>query len=130
MAASQVNRALIHRLGAGKMLRLSGAVQSIVGIAMLIVAISGWGGMVAYVVPLFFYVACTGIVMPNATALAMADEQKNAGAASALMGFLQFGIGTISALTISALHAVTPIPVAAIVATCGIATTIALAAAK
>ncbi|HEY1720883.1 MAG TPA: Bcr/CflA family multidrug efflux MFS transporter [Magnetospirillaceae bacterium] len=130
MAASQINRALIHRLGAATMLRAAGAFQMLVGVAMFIVAVTQWGGMIAFVVPLFLYVACNGIVMPNSTALGLADQQKNAGAAAALMGSIQFSVGTISALSIGALHAVTPLPVAAVIALAGTLTTLALLAAR
>ena len=130
MAASQINRALIHRLGAATLLRAAGAFQMLVGIVMLAIAISQWGGMFAFVVPLFLYVSCSGIVMPNSTALALANEQKNAGAAAALMGSIQFTVGTISALSMGALHAVTPQPVAAVIALAGTLTTIVLLAAR
>lgn len=130
MTTSQINRRLIHRLGTEKLLRLGGYLQSASGIAMLAVALTGWGGVLAFVVPLFLYVAGLGVISPNSTALGMADHQKNAGAASALMGSVQFAVGTVSALAVGALHAVTPLPVAAIIAACGIATTVVIVAAR
>ncbi len=130
MAASQINHRLIHRLGTAPLLRWGALLQALAGIAMLIVAFTGWGGMYALIVALFLYIAGLGVVSPNSTALAMAGEQKHAGAASALLGALQFGIGTVSALVVGALHAVTPLPVAAIIAVCGVVTALVLIAAK
>jgi DHA1 family bicyclomycin/chloramphenicol resistance-like MFS transporter len=130
MAASQINRRFIHRLGTLKLLRLGAYLQTAAGIALLVVALTGWGGLYAVIVPLFLYIAGLGAVSPNSTALAMAGEQQNAGAASALMGFLQFGVGTVSALAVGALHAVTPLPIAAIIAVCGLVTTFVLTAVK
>ena len=37
--------------------------------------------------------SCCGITYPNAAALCMAPFAKNAGTASALLGFIQIGIG-------------------------------------
>ncbi len=126
MAASQTNRRLMHRLGAVKLLRIGGGIQSAAGVIMLAAAATGWGGIVGFSIPLFVYVACIGVISPNATALAMADEQRHAGAASALMGAIQFAIGTLTALATGALHAVTPLPVAAVIAVCGVMTSIML----
>lgn len=94
---------------------------------MLVVALTGWGGVVAFAVPLWFYVGCLGAIIPNSTALAMAEEAHHVGAASALIGAMQFGIGTVSALSMSALHAVAPPPVALIITGCGFATSILIA---
>ncbi len=127
MIASQLNHRLIHRLGSARMLHLAGYVQCGAGAAMLIAALTGWGGIVAFAVPLWFYVGCIGIVAPNATALAMAEEGHHIGAASALIGALQFGIGTVSALSIGAFHAVTPTPIAVIIALCGVMTPLLVA---
>ena len=58
--------------------------------------------------------------MPNATALAMAPHGRNAGTASALMGTMQFMLGAISALTIGAIHFRSAVPMAGMIALCGV----------
>ena len=43
--------------------------------------------------PLLFLVGCTGLLLPNATALALEGQAAVAGAASAMFGLLQFAVG-------------------------------------
>jgi len=122
MAVSQVNRALLRRWGPARLLRIAGGVQAVAGLALLAAAALRADSMLAFAAPLFVFVATIGAIGPNASAIAMAEEERNAGAASALLGAIQFAAGTASALTVGALHAVTPLPIAAIVAACGIGT--------
>jgi DHA1 family bicyclomycin/chloramphenicol resistance-like MFS transporter len=75
--------------------------------AGLVIAVAGGFGLVATVLlglglawilpPLFLLVSSVGIVMPNATALGLADQADNAGAASALIGVTQFLVGGLTA---------------------------------
>jgi DHA1 family bicyclomycin/chloramphenicol resistance-like MFS transporter len=66
------------------------------GIALLVMVVSGIG--LAGVLPsLFLVVASLGLVMPNATALALSNHPRTAGSASALIGVLQFAIGAVAA---------------------------------
>ena len=65
-------------------------VAMIAGLVLLVDAYSGFGGFAGILVPLFFYIACHGFVLPNTTALAMAPHGQVAGSASALLGTLQF----------------------------------------
>ena len=66
------------------------------GLVLVVDASTGFGGFAGILVPLFFYIACHGFVMPNTTALAMAPHGKVAGSASALLGTLQFVLGAIA----------------------------------
>ena len=72
-----------------------------------------------FLIPLFGYVAALGFIFPNSTAGALADQPHRAGAASALLGTLQFFLGTIAATTLSILHAESARPMSLIVGTCG-----------
>ena len=119
--ASQLNGRLLHRrLGAERVLRLAGWVQAAAGLALLVMAVSGVGGLPGIMLPLFVYIACGGFVMPNATALAMAPFSTHAGTASALLGSVQFALAACAALAVGALHAVSAIPMAGVVAACGL----------
>src|SRR4051795_3432747 len=51
----------------------------------------------ALLVPMFAIVSSLAFVMPNATALALADHPEVAGTASALLGVIQFLVGAIAA---------------------------------
>ena len=76
----------------------------------------GWYGLVATLVLFFIYLSCTGLTYPNAAALALAPFNKNAGSASALLGFLQLGIGAVISTFISMAPPRDSFPIIAILA--------------
>jgi DHA1 family bicyclomycin/chloramphenicol resistance-like MFS transporter len=118
--ASQLNgRFLHHRFGGDTVLYGANVVQTLAGIVLLAAALTGIGGLAGILVPLFFYIACIGFVMPNATAQAMALYGKNAGAASSLLGTLQFTLAALVAIGIGAMHNATAVPMAAVIALSG-----------
>ncbi len=67
--------------------------QLIFALLFLPGAWNGWYGFTMVLVFLFVLLSCAGLTYPNAAALAMAAFSRNAGTASALLGFLQIGIG-------------------------------------
>ena len=89
------------------------------GACLVLDAYSGFGGFAGILVPLFFYIACHGFVLPNTTALAMAPHGRVAGSASALLGTFQFVGGAIAGSLVGAFANGTPVPLAAVVAGCG-----------
>ena len=96
MGANVMNGRLVGRVGQEPLLRrgLAGLVSGSVAIALA--AIAGLGA--AVILPLLLVtVGSLGFVVANALALAMAGERAHAGAASALFGLFQFGVGAIIA---------------------------------
>lgn len=89
---------LTLRLGVDRMV-LTGTLLALAGGTAM--AAGGWSGHFE-VVPILASVAVfllgMGIVMPNAMAGAMAPFPRMAGAASALMGFAQMGVGALASL--------------------------------
>ena len=69
---------------------VAGAVS---GAALLALAATGTGGLVAVVVPLWAMLFASGLALPNAPALALSRYGESAGAAAALLGAVQFGVG-------------------------------------
>jgi DHA1 family bicyclomycin/chloramphenicol resistance-like MFS transporter len=61
-------------------------------------------------------VASLGLVMPNATALALANHPRTAGSASALIGVLQFAIGAVAAPFAGVGGTSTALPMALVIA--------------
>ena len=61
-----------------------------------------------------------GGVMPLTTALAMGPHGSVAGSASALLGTMQFGIGALVGLVLGALQDGTAVPMALVIAGCGV----------
>jgi DHA1 family bicyclomycin/chloramphenicol resistance-like MFS transporter len=119
LAVSQINGLLLPRLGTVRLLRIGALIQACGAGALVAAAATGFGGIAGIIAPLFVYVACIGVVYPNSVALAMGPHPENAGAASALLGTLQYTLATVCALAVGGLHAVQPLPMALIMVACG-----------
>jgi MFS transporter, DHA1 family, multidrug resistance protein len=120
VVASQFNARLVPRHGPAVLLKIANRVQTIAGLVLLAAALTGAGSMAGIMVPLFVYIACIGFILPNSTALAMAPFRANAGMASALLGTVQFTLGAVASTIIGLLHNQTPIPMAGLIAVCGV----------
>src|SRR5690606_8826201 len=117
---SQVNRFLLRRFTLDEVLIVGIWAMALAGLALLVAAWFGAGGMIGIWLPLFLYIASLGAVLPNAGASAMAGEAHRAGTAAALMGTLQFILGAVTSAMVGALHDGTALPMAIIVALSGI----------
>jgi MFS transporter, DHA1 family, multidrug resistance protein len=120
MAASQTNRWLATRVEARRIVGVVLGVAMTASLVLLFDAYSGFGGFAGILVPLFFYIACHGFVLPNTTALAMAPHGKVAGSASALLGTVQFVLASVTGALVAALANGTPVPLAAVIAGCAV----------
>jgi DHA1 family bicyclomycin/chloramphenicol resistance-like MFS transporter len=118
--ASQINRWLVSRYDAHDVIKWVLPISITAGVVLLADASTGWGGFAGILVPLFFYIASHGFIMPNSTALAMAPHGTVAGSASALLGTLQFVLGASAGALVGALGNGTAIPLAAVIAGCGL----------
>lgn len=121
MAMGQIVGRLAHRIPPKRILPVTITVPLVSGLVLLFVAKTGFGGFPAMLVALFFFVAMMGGVMPLTTALAMGPHGAVAGSASALMGTLQFSIGALSGTVLGALQDGTAVPMAMVIAGCGVA---------
>jgi DHA1 family bicyclomycin/chloramphenicol resistance-like MFS transporter len=121
ITASQINRWLANRYDARHVVAAILPVSVVSGAVMLVDAATGFGGFMGILVPLFFYIASHGFVLPNTTALAMAPHGQVAGSASALLGTIQFVLASLTGALVSAFANSTPVPLAAVIAGCGVA---------
>jgi DHA1 family bicyclomycin/chloramphenicol resistance-like MFS transporter len=119
VAASQANRALLRRFEPLAILRAALSVQALGAVALLVVVASG-GGVWGIVALLFVVVASLGLVLPNATALALADHPRVAGSASGLLGVLQFIVGAAAAPLVGVAGTATALPMALTIAVLGV----------
>jgi MFS transporter, DHA1 family, multidrug resistance protein len=97
IAASQVNARIVERLGPTRLLRR--ALVCVVASALTLLVVVSVGGLSVWAVlaPMFVIVSSLPFVLPNSTALALADHATVAGTASALLGLIQFMVGAIAA---------------------------------
>jgi DHA1 family bicyclomycin/chloramphenicol resistance-like MFS transporter len=118
MASSQVNRALVGRVGLRRLLGAGVAAGTAAGLCLLVVVLLD-AGLPAILPCLFVAVASLGVVIPNATALALTPFPNVAGSASALIGATQFAFGAVAAPLVGAFGRDTAVPMAVAMATFG-----------
>lgn len=117
IGASQVNRLLLRRWPPARVIAWTVPVAAAVNLAVLAVAVSGTGGLAGLVAAVFFSLACFGLTVPNAVATALgAIPAERAGAASALVGALQFTGGAAAASLVGLLHDGSALPLGAMMA--------------
>lgn len=97
---NQVNVALIRRMELRRRLGvgLLGAIASVLVMGLL--AVSGHADLLNVTTALFVMMLFTGLISPNATAMALSGQPSEiAGTSSALLGTLQFAVGSGLAAT-------------------------------
>ncbi len=95
IGGNQLNVFLLRRYESDTLFRRALMAQTAVGIVFLLGTLAHWYGLAGTLVLFFVFLSCVGITYPNAAALALAPFTRNAGSASALLGFLQLGVGAL-----------------------------------
>ena len=100
VACSQLSGFLVGRVDAGRLLRLGVLLQSAGAVGVVLLAASGplW----ALLATLLVAVATIGLILPNATALALSSHGSQAGTASAMLGTTQFLVGALAPVLMGA----------------------------
>ncbi|WP_020422521.1 Bcr/CflA family multidrug efflux MFS transporter [Amycolatopsis sp. ATCC 39116] len=98
--AGQVNGRIVGRVRERTLLTVGLSASAAGGVGVLAAALAGLplGVLLA---PLLVMVSSIGLVMPNASSLALAEHPHNAGAASALLGVMQFVVGGLATPLVS-----------------------------
>lgn len=97
IVSSQINVVLLRRFGSGAILTAALSFAALAGIVLLVNALTGTGGLLGIMIPIWVVMAMVALSGPNATALALAEHGERAGAAAALLGAAQFTIGAVIA---------------------------------
>ncbi len=117
---AQFNSRLLRRRSPVKLLKLTSTIYLICTLSLLLVALSNPSSLWIMMPPLFGSVAVIALVLPNSSASAMAGHGHQAGVASALMGTMQFVIAGITSAAVGVLHDGTAVPMAGVMAVCGV----------
>jgi len=117
---AQLNAWLVARHGPAYWLGKTVWFYLACGLGLLLVALSKPLALWPLLIPLFGCIASLGILLPNASACAMAGQGKHAGSASALLGSVQFVIAASAATMVGVLHDGSAWPVAAVIFSCGV----------
>jgi MFS transporter, DHA1 family, multidrug resistance protein len=127
VTAAQISGRLVGRVSPRRLLWTGLGLGATGGVALLVVVAVGGLGLAAVLVPLFAVVSSIGLVLPNASALALADHPTTAGSASALIGVLQFAVGALVAPLVGIAGKGTAVPMGVVIATLGVGAVVCLA---
>ncbi len=115
MSGTFVSGRLGHRFGPDRMVR-AGVLLGVAGGGVLAgLAWAGIATITAVVAPMILVFASCGLVLPNATAAAIAPFARMAGSASAMLGFIQMAGGALAGYLVGRLHDGTTVPMAEVV---------------
>jgi DHA1 family bicyclomycin/chloramphenicol resistance-like MFS transporter len=120
ITTSQLNNLLLKRYKSEQIIRVTIALQTLIGITLIIGTYSNVFGLVEIIVCIALFLSCQGFSFPNASALSMAPFSKEAGSASALMGALQMGLGALASALVGVFNNGTAVPLAATMAGCAV----------
>jgi MFS transporter, DHA1 family, multidrug resistance protein len=122
IAGNVLNAKLVGRLGAMKMISGASFVSIAAALAVSVVSLTGWGGLWSIVASLFFVVGSVGLLSANCTTELMHRYPRNAGAAAAVFGAMQLGLGALASLAIGLFHDVSPHGMGIVIGVCGVLT--------
>ncbi|AZZ35490.1 Bcr/CflA family drug resistance efflux transporter [Bdellovibrio sp. qaytius] len=112
IGGGQVNLLLTKKFTSPQIFKTALFFQTIMGFIFLLGVYNNWFTLIPTVIILFLLLLGAGITYPNAAALALAPFEKNAGAASAMLGFLQLGIGSVASAGVGLLNVTGSLPTA------------------
>jgi DHA1 family bicyclomycin/chloramphenicol resistance-like MFS transporter len=95
IAATQLNAYLLRTFEPGTLLLAALIGGSVAGLVLVGTTVTGFGGIVGVLLPMFGVLFAVGLALPNAPALALARHGDAAGTAAALVGAVQFGVGAL-----------------------------------
>ena len=119
IAGTLVSGRLTMKLGTKRLVLAGALLGTAAGSVMALLALAGVHNVWAVLVPMFLSTVGTGMVMPNAIAGALAPYARMAGAASALMGFVQMSVATAVGIVVGHSYDGTALPMALAIALCG-----------
>jgi DHA1 family bicyclomycin/chloramphenicol resistance-like MFS transporter len=120
VTASQINRVLLRRRTSEEIILRASTMQCTFGLLLIACTRMHLIAFVGTFLFIFGFMMMQGFVFPNASALAIEPFTRNAGSAAALLGGLQMTSGAIASALVSYLHNNTALPMAGVMATCGV----------
>lgn len=111
IGASQVNSLLIKWYSSKKIVTWALSAQCAFSLVFLVFALNNMLDLYSTITFIALFLACLGLINPNAAALSLAPFTKNAGSASALMGALQMGLGALTSMLVSLFSETSILPI-------------------
>jgi DHA1 family bicyclomycin/chloramphenicol resistance-like MFS transporter len=120
ISSSQLNNLLLKKYSSAQVIKVTLAVQAIVGLSLAVGTALGLLELYSTIFLIFLFLSCQGFSFPNSSALSMAPFSKEAGSASALMGALQMGFGALASGLVGVFFNNTPLPMAGVMGGCAL----------
>lgn len=117
-----LNAKWVGRRGTLPMISGAAAIACAAALVTGLACLTGWGGLPLLAGALFFVVSTTGVLGANCVTELMHRYPGNAGAAAALFGAVQFGLGALSGSVLGLLSDGTPLALGGVIAACGLCT--------
>jgi DHA1 family bicyclomycin/chloramphenicol resistance-like MFS transporter len=118
VTGNQVSGRTAGRWRQSRQLLTALAVALLGALGLMVVAVTGFGGLVGAIGTVVVTVFGIGMSLPVASSISMAGHPERAGAASALLGLLQFSVGGVIAPIVGALGTTTLLPLAVSIGLC------------
>ncbi|WP_432695141.1 multidrug effflux MFS transporter [Marinobacterium sp. YM272] len=119
MGSNLLNSRLVMKSSVDRLLGFGTLGAMISGLLVSLASLTDWGGLWGLAVPVFLFVSCTGFIVGNSIAGALADVPQEAGAVSALVGSLQYGGGIAGSALVGVFADGTPSAMGMIIALSG-----------
>ena len=120
MIANVINSRLVLRVGSGRMLLVGAIGAAVFGTAVALVTRTDFGGIYGLIPALFLFGSMNGFILANAVAGALSSVATRTGAASALVGAIQYGSGMIGSALVGVFADGTPWPMGWVMALAGV----------
>jgi DHA1 family bicyclomycin/chloramphenicol resistance-like MFS transporter len=95
VGGAQINAALVRRVAPIRIIRVALPLSVAFTVGLLVIAITGWGGLAGLLVALWLVLALVNLAPPNASALALSRHGEIAGTAAALIGAIGIGVSAV-----------------------------------
>ena len=118
--SSQLNNLALRKYRSEQVMRVALNVQTCIGIILCVASMFDLLSLWSAIMLIFLFLSCQGFSSPNASALSLAPFSKEAGSASALMGALQMGIGSLAAALVGMISNGTSLPMTGVMAGCAL----------
>lgn len=120
IGASQLNSVLLKRFNSEQIVSTALMINVFVGLIFVIGVYLNWFNLIGTIIMFFLFLCCFGLINPNSGALSLAPFSKNAGSASALMGFIQMGIGAAMSSMIGVFGITKTLTIISMMASCSL----------
>ena len=120
MFVNQINRILVAKVHHDHILQVGVIVAAVATMMLAFDARTDWGGLLGLVIPILFFISANGFIVANSMVGALSLFPESAGAASALIGALQYGFGVLGSTLVAVFADGTPWPMGAVMAIFGL----------